>query len=292
VMSLKESANAPVVIEEVESLPARPDGTPVKVRIRGLRKDFQVRGEPVAALEEVDLDIRDGEFFVIVGPSGCGKTTLLRILAGLETATAGRITMSRPPVTTGRPQPANAMVFQEHANFPWKTVRQNVEFTLKAQGYSRRERRETSDRIIDTIGLSRFASAYPHQLSGGMRQRVSIGRALAADPEMLLMDEPFAALDEQTKLVLQSELLRVWQATEKTVLYVTHSIDEAIVLGDRIMVMSARPGRILSIIDVDALFPRPRTLESVKSSPLYGELFGRVWSLLRGEVGAAQGAAR
>jgi NitT/TauT family transport system ATP-binding protein len=176
------------------------------------------------------------------------------------------------------------MVFQEQSIFPWMSVRDNVAFGLKARGVGKRQRYAIAEPYIQKVGLGGFEDALPHQLSGGMKQRVSIARAFANDPEMLLMDEPFGALDEQTKLILQAELLRVWEETGKTVLYVTHSIDEAIVLADRILIMSARPGRIKEILDVGAIFGRPRNVEEVKSSPQYGELFGRVWSQLRAEV--------
>ncbi len=269
---------------------------PVKVRVRGLRKRFYVRGRPVEALAGIDVDIRAGEFFCIVGPSGCGKTTLLRILAGLETRTAGEIEVSRDTGSKSgskgseSERPLNSMVFQEQSIFPWMSVRDNVAFGLKARGFGRRERYGIAEPFIRKVGLGDFRDALPHQLSGGMKQRVSIARAFANDPEMLLMDEPFAALDEQTKLVLQAELLRIWEETRKTVLYVTHSIDEAIVLADRILIMSARPGRIKEILEVDKVFGRPRNVEQVKSSPQYGELFGRVWGQLRDEVAAAQAA--
>jgi NitT/TauT family transport system ATP-binding protein len=269
--------------------------TPVKIAIRQLRKRFVVRGRKVEALAGIDLDIRAGEFFCIVGPSGCGKTTLLRILAGLETKTSGTIEVARDAGSqrsdtrgNAKVRPLNSMVFQEQSIFPWMTVRDNVAFGLKARGFSKRERYAVADPYIRKVGLTGFEDALPHQLSGGMKQRVSIARAFANDPEMMLMDEPFAALDEQTKLVLQAELVRVWEETRKTVVYVTHSIDEAIVLADRILVMSARPGRIKEIIDVGAVFARPRQVESVKSSPRYGELFGRVWDQLRDEVTAAR----
>ena len=179
------------------------------------------------------------------------------------------------------------MVFQEQSIFPWKNVRDNVSIGLKARGFSRRERAEIAEIYIRKVGLIGFENALPHQLSGGMKQRVSIARAFANDPEIMLMDEPFAALDEQTKLILQAELLRIWEETRKTVVYVTHSIDEAIVLADRILVMSARPGRIKSMIDIGRIFPRPRHVDTVKSSPRYGEIFGEIWSLLRDEVTAA-----
>ncbi len=277
-----------------------------KVRLRGVSKRFAVKGRTVEALAGIDVDIGAGEFFCIVGPSGCGKTTLLRILAGLETRSDGTIEVARDAAgatssergplsahgsrsTRGSrtERPLNSMVFQEHSIFPWMSVRDNVAFGLKARGVPARDRYATAHTWITKVGLAGFEDALPHQLSGGMKQRVSIMRAFANDPEMLLMDEPFAALDEQTKLVLQDELLRIWEESRKTVVYVTHSIDEAIVLADRIMVMSARPGRIKEIVDVAAVFGRPRQVEQVKSSPQYGELFARVWGQLRHEVAGA-----
>lgn len=257
---------------------------PTKIRIRGLRKRFQARGATVDALMGIDIDIREGEFFSIVGPSGCGKTTLLRIVAGLETKTEGRIEVIRSADVRSR-GPLGSMVFQEQSIFPWMSVRDNVAFGLKARGIDKATRLATADRFIEKVGLHGFGQAYPHQLSGGMKQRVSIARALANDPEILLMDEPFGALDEQTKLVLQEELLRIWEETRKTVIYVTHSIDEAILLSDRIMIMSARPGRIKDIIDVGAVFQRPRHVDETKSSAEFGALFARVWGNLRNEVG-------
>jgi NitT/TauT family transport system ATP-binding protein len=255
-----------------------------KVRIRGLRKRFSVRNRIVEALAAVDLDVAPGEFVAIVGPSGCGKTTLLRILAGLETASGGEFAVEREP---GSARPQNSMVFQEQSIFPWMTVRDNVAFGLKARGVARRERDAAVLGMVQTVGLAGFEDALPHQLSGGMKQRVSLARAFANDPEILLMDEPFAALDEQTKLVLQQELLRIWEAgPRKTVLYVTHSIDEAIVLADRIVVLSARPGHIKDLVEVGPVFPRPRHVEDVRSSPQYGELFARVWRQLHTEVAA------
>ena len=255
-----------------------------KVRIHRLRKVFAERRRSVEALAAVELEIAPGEFVAIVGPSGCGKTTLLRILAGLETASDGEFAVERE---AGRERPLNAMVFQEQSIFPWMTVRDNVAFGLKARGAGRRERYDAVLPIIRTVGLAGFEDALPHQLSGGMKQRVALARAFAVDPEVLLMDEPFAALDEQTKLVLQAELLRIWETgPRKTVLYVTHSIDEAIVLADRIVVMTGRPGRIRDVVDVTPVFARPRDVEAVRSSPQYGELFARVWRQLRPEMAA------
>jgi NitT/TauT family transport system ATP-binding protein len=270
-----------------DQVTAGANGT-TKIRLRGVEKHFFVRGRRVDALSALDLDIRSGEFFCIVGPSGCGKTTLLRILAGLVGRSAGSIEVARDADGGAEARPLNSMVFQEASIFPWMNVRDNVSFGLKAQGLAKKQRYAIADPYIRKVGLGGFEEALPHQLSGGMKQRVSIARALANDPEMLLMDEPFAALDEQTKLLLQAELLRIWEETRKTVLYVTHSIDEAIVLADRIMVMSARPGRIKDIIDVGAIFGRPRQVDAVKSSAHYGEVFGRVWGLLRDEVQAAR----
>ena len=259
-----------------------------KVRITGLRKAFAVRGRTFEALAPIDLEVRSGEFIAIVGPSGCGKTTLLRILSGLERASDGDFVVGRDRGGTG---PLNAMVFQEQSIFPWMSVVDNVAFGLKARGMARPARRAAVLPMIRTVGLEGFEDALPHQLSGGMKQRVSLARAFAMDPELLLMDEPFAALDEQTKLVLQSELLRIWEGTQKTVLYVTHSIDEAIVLSDRIVVLSGRPGRILEVIELTGTFRRPRQVESVRSSPQYGELFARVWRHLRGATATAGAAA-
>src|ERR687885_2004415 len=255
-----------------------------KVRLRGVKKHFFVRGRQIDALNGLDLEIGRGEFFCIVGPSGCGKTTLLRILAGLERQSSGTIEVARDSVEGDQRRPLNAMVFQEQSIFPWMSVRDNVAFGLKAQGVRKGERYRIVDPYIRTVGLGGFEDALPHQLSGGMKQRVSIARAFANDPEILLMDEPFAALDEQTKLIMQAELLRIWEETGKTVLYVTHGIDEAIVLADRILVMTARPGRVKDVIDVDGVFGRPRHVDAVKGSPQFGELFGRVWSQLRDEV--------
>jgi len=252
-----------------------------KVRVRDLRRQFLLRDRTFDALAEVSIDVAPGEFLAIVGPSGCGKTTLLRIVAGLETQTSGTVEIAQE---RGSTRPLNAMVFQQESIFPWKNVRDNAAFGLKARGFSRRERYAMVQPILDKAGLRGFEEALPHQLSGGMKQRVALARAFANDPEILLMDEPFAALDEQTKLVLQAELLRIWETSGKTVLYVTHSIDEAITLADRVMVMSARPGRVKDLIDIHAVFPRPRHVAAVKSSPKYGELFGRIWDQLRDEV--------
>ena len=249
-----------------------------KIRIEGLGKVFQARGGRVVALQDIDLTIPNGQFCCIVGPSGCGKTTLLRILAGLETHTLGRLEL----LHHDQRRPLNAMVFQEQSIFPWMTVEDNVAYGLRMRGTPARERREIVGYYVDKVGLSQFRRAYPHQLSGGMKQRVSVARAFANDPEILLMDEPFAALDEQNKSLLQEELLKIWEETRKTVVFITHSIDEALILGDRVLVMTARPGTLKA--DLPVRFERPRGVYELRATPEFGELSYSVWSQLRDEV--------
>ncbi len=245
-----------------------------KISIRGLRKAFTTRFGPVEALGSLDLDVPEGELCVLVGPSGCGKSTLLRILAGLEAETAGTVEIRRGQ---GR-KALTAMVFQEPSALPWLTVRSNVAYGLRMQGVDATSRERVATQYIEKVGLARFARAYPHQLSGGMKQRVSVARAFASDPEILLMDEPFGSLDELTRLVLQDELLHLFEETRKTIMFVTHSIDEALTLGDRVVVMSQAPGRILSVIDVP--FPRPRRAIELRKNPEYGQHVARIWDLL------------
>ena len=249
-----------------------------KIVVRNLYKTFTVRSTIVRALVDINVRIAEGEFFAIVGPSGCGKTTLLRVLAGLEKQSSGTFTMRHDDKT----KPINSMVFQEQSVFPWMTVRENVGYGLKMRGVPNKQRDEIVSYYIDKVGLTKFTKAYPFQLSGGMKQRVSLARAFANDPEILLMDEPFGALDEQTKLLLQEELLRIWQETRKTVSFITHSIDEAIVLADRIMVMTAHPGQIKAYVEVP--FPRPRAVYEIRATPQYGQLMYSIWELLRDEV--------
>lgn len=248
------------------------------IALRKVSKTFLARNNPVHALQDISLDIEQGEFFCIVGPSGCGKTTLLRILAGLEDSTGGHVNIKAS--TDG--QPTNSMVFQEQSVFPWMSVRNNVAYGLKLRGVPKKERQEIADRYIRMIGLTRFADAYPHQLSGGMKQRVSVARAFANDPAILLMDEPFGALDEQNRILLQQELLRIWENTRKTTVFITHSIDEALCLGDRVMVMTAHPGRIKAIVEVD--LPRPRDIATIRTTMRYNKLFQNIWLTLRDEV--------
>ncbi|HEU5320110.1 MAG TPA: ABC transporter ATP-binding protein, partial [Methylomirabilota bacterium] len=218
-----------------------------------------------------------GEFLCIVGPSGSGKSTLLRVLAGLLRQSAGRV-----DIAADRPgTPLTAMVFQEHALLPWRTVLDNVAFGLENRGVARAARQARAREMLALVGLARFARHYPHQLSGGMKQRVGIARALANDPEVLLMDEPLAALDAQTRTLMQEELLRIWATLGKTVIYVTHSLEEALLLGDRIVLLTARPGRVSRVFPVD--LGRPRGLE-VRSAPAYGALLDEIWAHLRAEV--------
>ncbi|MBI1800743.1 MAG: ABC transporter ATP-binding protein [Chloroflexi bacterium] len=248
------------------------------ITVRTLGKSYATSRGPIEALGPVDLDVHDGEFLCIVGPSGCGKTTLLRILAGLEQQTSGAFSITQTEPT----RPANAMVFQGNWLFPWYNVTDNVQYGMRVRGVSRAERERTSLRLIEMVGLARFSEAYPYQLSEGMRQRVSLARALANEPEILLMDEPFGALDEQTRLLLQQELLKIWEQSRTTVIFVTHSIDEAIVLGDRVLVMSAAPGRILR--DEPISFTRPRSVIGLKTDPRFGASVAHIWGALGDEV--------
>jgi NitT/TauT family transport system ATP-binding protein len=250
--------------------------------VSGIGCRFETAAGSIEAIRDVDLSVEPGEFCVVVGPSGCGKTTFLRILAGLERATTGTFELRGD----GNRTPTNAMVFQGRSVFPWLTVRDNVGYGLKLNGIGRRERRQRTDQLIQLVGLTRFDRAYPHQLSEGMRQRVAIARALAVDPDLLLMDEPFGALDEQTRFILQEELLRIWEATRKTVVFVTHSIDEALTLADRIVVFTGQPGTVKAVLPVP--FARPRELTAVRSDPAFAGLFREIWDLLREEVQAAR----
>jgi len=249
-----------------------------KIVSRNVTKIYSTLAGPVTAIDDFNLDVAEREFVCIVGPSGCGKSTYLRILAGLDTLTSGTIAV-RPGTDPGKP--LNSVVFQEYAVFPWKTVIENVAFGLQMRGVPEAERLAVARHWLQRVGLSKFAGYYPSQISGGMKQRVSIIRALANDPEVLLMDEPLGALDAQTRIVLQDELLRIWEETHKTVVYITHSLDEAILLGDRVIVMSAHPGRLLETFHVD--IPRPRTVDTM-NTPRFAELRGEIWSLLGKEV--------
>jgi NitT/TauT family transport system ATP-binding protein len=251
-----------------------------KLRIEGVTVRFAGRkGRTVTALENISLAIPDRELSVIVGPSGCGKSTLLRLVAGLAEATSGRITLDGRPITG--PSAERGMVFQSYTLFPWLTVRRNVEFGPELKGTAAPERRQIAERFLREVGLDGFEDAYPDQLSGGMRQRTALARALANDPEILLMDEPFGALDSQTRSLMQELLLGIWERSHKTVLFITHDIDEALFLGDVVYVMSARPGRIKQEIAVD--LPRPRAPE-VLTAPRFVALKREVLALIREEA--------
>jgi NitT/TauT family transport system ATP-binding protein len=227
------------------------------IRIAGLSKFFIKGRSEVKALEHFDLEVADGEFACLLGPSGCGKTTVLRIVAGLEAKTNGVVQVhGREVVGAGADR---GMVFQEFALIPWRTVKRNIEFGLEVKGVPPENRTEISQKLIDLVGLKGFEQAHPRQLSGGMKQRVGIARALANEPAVLLMDEPFGSLDAQTRNLMQKELLRIWSATGKTILFVTHSVDEAVFLADRIAVMTARPGKVREAIEVGLPRPRDRT---------------------------------
>lgn len=255
-----------------------------KIALADVTKTYQVGRRPVIALRGVTLDVADGEFLCVVGPSGCGKSTLLRIGAGLIQPTSGRVTITR----SDRGKPLHSLVFQEYAIFPWKTVFHNVAFGLEMRGVPAAERAPAVQRWIERVGLRDFAHAYPRQLSGGMRQRVAIARAFANDPEVLLMDEPLGALDAQTRMILMDELLGLWQSDRKTVVYITHDIEEALLLGDRVVLMTARPGMLKAIYDVP--FTRPRGIELV-GTPEFASLAYRIWEALREEAIAAMGSS-
>ena len=250
----------------------------VKISMRELSKTFKSKNKDTIAFHDINLTINEGEFWCFVGPSGCGKTTLLRVLAGLEIPTSGILEIRHNDKT----KPLNSMIFQEHALFPWMNVWDNVAYGLKNRKVPKSEINRIVEDFIAKTGLEAFKKAYPHQLSGGMRQRVSIARAFANDPEILFMDEPFASLDEQNRIILQQELLQIWESNKKTVVFITHSIDEAIFLSDNIMLMTNHPGGIKSIYPVD--IPRPRDMSKMRKSQHFNELFVKIWSELKDEV--------
>jgi NitT/TauT family transport system ATP-binding protein len=255
-----------------------------KIRFENVSKVFTARGASVTALDDISFDVRPGEFLVIVGPSGCGKSTLLDLLGGLATPTSGRILVDGTPVSG--PGLDRGVVFQQYALLPWRTAQGNVEFGLEAKGVPRRERAAQAREHLDLVGLLGFHDRYPHELSGGMKQRVAIARSLAFDPDVLLMDEPFAALDAQTRDSLQDELLRIWEKTGKTIVFITHGIEEAVYLGQRVAVMTSRPGRIKQIVDIP-ITARSAT-EDLRSDPEFTRRRHEIWSLLRDEVTRAQ----
>jgi NitT/TauT family transport system ATP-binding protein len=256
-------------------------GRGAAIDVKGLRRAYGSGAECVVALDDIDLSIKPGEFVCIVGPSGCGKSTLLRILAGLDRQTGGTITVAAEGFAV-----ENAMVFQESGLFPWMSVEKNVGFGLMTRGVPAAEIARRVDGALKLVGLTKFRRHYPHQLSGGMRQRAAIARAFVTDPAMLLMDEPFAALDAQNRAILQAELTRIWEETGKTVIYVTHSIEEALLLGDRCVLMTAQPGRIKRVIDIP--FPHPRDVMALGASAEFGALKLDIWRVLEEEVNRAR----
>ncbi len=226
--------------------------------IKNLNKTYHTEeGDEVVALLDINLDVADKEFVCFIGPSGCGKTTLLRITAGLEKPDSGTLTVNNEPITG--PGPDRGMVFQEYSLFPWRTVLKNITFSLELKKIPKSEREKIARDFLELVGLSKFADSYPHELSGGMKQRVAIARALVNDPDVLLMDEPFGAVDAQTRNRLQHELLNIWEKKKKTVLFITHSVDEAVFLADKVVVFTARPGRVKEVISIDLPRPRERT---------------------------------
>jgi len=254
-----------------------------KLETRGLSKTFlKATGGQVEALRDISLQIQEGEFIAIVGASGCGKTTFLRILDGLLDKSSGEIILDGHGVT--HPGPDRGFVFQSDSLFPWRTVIDNVTFGLEVQGKPKKASHERAMEYIKLVGLEGFEKHYPHELSGGMRQRANLARALTVDPELLLMDEPFAALDAQTREIMQQELLRIWNRDRKTVIFITHQIDEAIFLADRVFVFTVRPGRVKTVIPIP--FARPRSLE-MKRTPEFIGYVDQVWKLIEEEVRAS-----
>ena len=247
------------------------------VAIRGVSQRFGVDGASVSALEAIDLEIPDGQFVAVVGPSGCGKSTLLSLVAGLRLPTSGTVLCDGEPITGPMPRKVG-MIFQEANLLPWLSAIDNVAFPLKLRHVPKPERLAAARRMLELTGLAAFESRLPHELSGGMKQRVSIARGLVQNPAVLLMDEPFASLDEQTRMVLGDELLRIWSETKKTVLFVTHSLNEAVYLADRVVVLSARPGRVVDDVTVD--LPRPRSF-AMAGSERFGALKDRIWQHIK-----------
>jgi NitT/TauT family transport system ATP-binding protein len=247
-----------------------------KLEINNITRVFRKEGAPeTLALDNVSLNINDKEFVCFVGPSGCGKTTLLRIIAGLDTPDSGEILLDGAKISI--PDSKRGMVFQEYSLFPWRNVTENIIFGPEMKGIPRKQAKEDTEKYLELVGLTQFRNSFPHELSGGMRQRVAIARALANEPEVLLMDEPFGALDAQTRNALQYQLLDIWDKKHITILFVTHSVDEAVFLADRIVIMTARPGKIKEVINVD--LPRPR----IRTSPEANQLRTTVLKLLSEE---------
>ncbi len=254
----------------------------MRVICKDVSMTYKTQNGFIEALQDVNFEVGEREFICVLGPSGCGKTTLLKIFAGLLQPTDGQVIYKGEKST----HPLNSVVFQEQGIFPWMNVIDNVSFGLEIRGIKKEERYEISRKFIRKFGLARFEKNYPHELSAGMKQRVGLARAFAHNPEILLMDEPFAALDAQTKLILQDELLRIWKEFKKAVIYVTHDIEEAILLGDRVLVMTQRPGRIKEEVPIN--LGRPRSIE-VESSEEFSRLKLKIWKLIKKEVQMSRG---
>jgi NitT/TauT family transport system ATP-binding protein len=264
-------------------MPRDPAGDPAAdspiIAVRGLSKIFSRDGQAVEAIKDFDLTVCEGEFVSIVGPFGCGKSTFLHMLGGFERVDGGDMLIRGRPVTG--PGPDRGVVFQEFALYPWRTVLQNITWPLEIQKVPKAERTAIAERLLAQIGLGRFRDHYPAELSGGMKQRVAIARVLAFDPEILLMDEPFGALDAQNRELMQEDLQVLWNATRKTVIFITHDIDEAVYLADRVVVFTARPGRVKAELTIE--LERPRGIE-IKKTPEYARYRNEIWDLLRDEV--------
>jgi NitT/TauT family transport system ATP-binding protein len=258
---------------------APPSATVPMLQLDGVSISFSREDETREILHRISLDVPTGEFLCIVGASGCGKTTLLRGINGLIPLSEGEVRVHGRKARQA--DPAMAMVFQQDSLFPWQTVRENVAYGLRLRGVPRNERAARTQRCIDLVKLSGFESYYPYELSGGMRQRTNLARGLAVDPDLLLMDEPFAALDAQTREVMQAELIDVWSQNRKTVIFITHQLDEAVLLGDRVVVLAPHPGRIREIVDIN--IPRPRTLHTKRSAE-FGEYVDHIWGLIEMDV--------
>ncbi|MEY8000196.1 ABC transporter ATP-binding protein [Clostridium sp. Mt-5] len=261
-----------------------------KIVIDNVRKSYNIKSqnrqkdEEFLALDNFSLKVKKGEFITVVGPSGCGKSTFLDILAGLSRPTSGKVYIDGKLITG--PALDRGIILQGYALFPWRTVEKNIEFGLEIKGMTKDLKQQISKKFIDLVGLNGFENRYPHELSGGMKQRVAIARALAYDPEVLLMDEPFAAVDAQTRESLQEELLNIWEKTNKTIVFITHSIEEAVFLADRVVVMSTNPGRIKEIINIK--LPRPRINAQIRTSQEFNSNRNRIWELLHGDTDKIQ----
>jgi NitT/TauT family transport system ATP-binding protein len=254
-----------------------------KIVVRRVSKVFSVNGGEFLAVRDVNLDVEQEEFVCIVGPSGCGKSTLLRMLGGLETATKGEIRLDHQKPDC----PISAMIFQQESVFPWLTVEKNAAYGLRVTNtWKGKESADRVDYFLEKTGLQSFRNFHPHQLSGGMKQRLSVARAFITNPEILLMDEPFAALDEQNKILLQGELGKLWEANRSTVVFITHSIDEAVLLGDRVVVMTSVPGQLKRSFSIP--FGRPRDLIELRRTPEFNAVTREIWELLREEVERAR----